>query len=135
VTVILSPANHVTGIKLLQQHIIQAIIEVFTLGAQSRSPIDLARSVVTVVVAMRYFCYWSTHSRTRTIADPPLFPSFQSHRGSANARSRFTRNITSGTRLDRDHRQRGISSSGGCLGWVPSCPAIWQHCLRFPSRV
>jgi len=53
----LSPADHVTGIKLIQHHIVQAIIEVSTLGAQSRSPVDLARPVVIVVVAVRHFCY------------------------------------------------------------------------------
>jgi hypothetical protein len=89
----LSPADHVTGIKLLQYHIIQAVIEVSTFGAQSRSPVDLARPVVIVVVAVRHFCYWLTHPRTRTIADPPLFPSFQSHSGAANARSKSTRNV------------------------------------------
>jgi len=79
----LSPADHVTSIKLLQHHIVQADIEVSTFGAQLRSPVDLARPVVVVVVAVRYFCYWSTHPRTRTIADPPLFPSFQPHSGVA----------------------------------------------------
>jgi hypothetical protein len=40
---------------------------------------------------------------------------------------------TSGTRPDSDHRQRGISSSSGYLGWVLNCPISWQHCLRLPS--
>jgi hypothetical protein len=97
VTVILSPADHVTGIKLLQHHIIQTVIEVSTFGAQSISPVDLARPVVIVVVvvvaAVRHFCYWSTHPCTRTIADPPVFPFSQSHSGAANARSRSTRNV------------------------------------------
>jgi hypothetical protein len=44
---------------------------------------------------------------------------------------------TSGTRPDRDYRQRGISSSGECLGWVTSRPISRQHCLRLspPHRV
>jgi hypothetical protein len=89
----LSLANHITGIKLFQHYIIQTVIEVSTFGAQLRSPVDLARPVVIVVVAVRHFYYWSIHPHTRTIADPFPFPSFQAHSGAANSRNKFTRNV------------------------------------------